>query len=485
MILSSTCSLTYAWDLGTLTSAADMLGADKVAEKALIGKFVKAFRKDRPISTSIDDAYPKAAGIEDFKPRPVSRKMMEDLRQKGNVSLKPGVYDFYFQSFCLHAGKYAPKSNGMGYAIAPLKGSQAEVIKHILSTYPKHSDIKQWQAQYLIWAIEVGCKYGDLSMEERAVANKILSKDDLKSLGKSFWDVLPKEVRARLFEKLQNQLPEDVRDDLEVYNDIQSKIADSQYTYEQLEQIAVQLGEPPLGGQKNVVDWGTWYDLGKGYYMRVFPSGFTNTRVQIYVPNESGSIAFNPGVDIGAPANTSCQRLGFGNAGTGDGGYSDENEGANNQENRNNIPGQQAVQDAINESLKNVDNWHSEYGKFICNIFVTDVADRLGYSEFDGLRANQIYDYMSNNPAWGNTTDPKEAQQLANEGCLVIGASQDLSGSGHVVAVDPFGNVKTVGDGSIFPSIYDANLPNSPANSSNSWRYDDNPSNNPKWFYRK
>ena len=64
---------------------------------------------------------------------------------------------------------------------------------------------------------------------------------------------------------------------------------------------------------------------GKGYYMRVLPDRYTNTRVQVYVHEESGDPEFNPGDDIGVPADTNAQRLGFGNAGTGDGGYSDDN----------------------------------------------------------------------------------------------------------------------------------------------------------------
>jgi len=505
----------FCWDLGAIKDAVSLSGADNLAEKAIIGKFVIAFKKDRPISTSIDDAYPKApevksVRVQDDKTYPVSRKMMEDLRRDGHIWLNPGVYDFYLQSFCLHAGKSAPRSDGAGYLIAPLKGSQAQVIKHILQNYPRFAGVTQMQAQYLIWSIEVGCKYGDLPPEEQAVAVKILPKEDLKSLGKSFWDVLPKSVRDRLFSELKEQLPDDVRDVLETYNDIQSKIADSKCTYEELESIAVKLDD--TGDQKQVVDLGAWYDPGKGYYLRIFPRGFTQTKVQVYIPKESGDPDFNPADDIGAPAYTNAQRLGFGSAGTGEGGYSDDdgsgssanddstasnNSTDNSGDNSGDSPHDpQKIQDAIDNAIKNVPDWHSQYGDHVCNIFVADIDSNLGYNEFthsDGtpFTANEINDYVSNSPDWVSTKDPAEAQNRAKDGNFVIGSSKntDSSMSGHVVAVDPFGDLLDSGhaNGRV-PNVYDANYADTPSGAGYSWQYNDGPNggpNTPTWFYRK
>jgi cell wall-associated NlpC family hydrolase len=361
----------YSWDLGTIKDTSAMLGADKIAEKAIIGRFVSAFKKERPISTGIEDAYPKASGIQDFKPQPVSRKVMEELRLNGQTSLNPGVHDFYFQSFCLHAGKHAPKRSGSGYLIAPLKGSQAEAIKHILQNYPRCTEIQQYQAQYLIWAIEVGCKFGDLTAEEQAVALKILSREDLKSLNKSFWDILPKSVRSRLFSELKEQLPNDVRDVLEVYNDIQSKIAESKYSYEQLESIAVQFGDSLLSNEKEVVEWGAWCNTGKGYYMRIFSTGFTRTRVQIYIPKENGNANFNPVDDIGVPANTDLQRLGNGCADSGDGGSAGcentENTGQDSVSNSGNSGSDGGENDKGNATQKAKDLIGAPYSELDCS----------------------------------------------------------------------------------------------------------------------
>lgn len=323
-LFTSLCGSAGAWDLSTITDVANLSGVDHVAEKVIIGKFVKAFRKERPISTSIDDAYPRASGIENFRPHPVSRKTMEALRQNGHVLVSPGVHDFYFQSFCLHAGKYSPKTSGTGYLVAPLKGSQSEVVTHILQNYPRFPEVSQHQVQYLLWAIDSGCTFGDLPPESQSVARKILSPEDLKKLGKSFWSVLPRSLRSRLFSEFRSVLPDDLYDTLAMYDNIQHNIAESRYTYQQLERIAVQLGDPPFGSRAEIVEAGTWCDAGKGYYMRVFPSGFSNTRVQIFVPPEGGNIDFNPAEDIGAPGNTGYQRIGNGCAWSGTDEYADE-----------------------------------------------------------------------------------------------------------------------------------------------------------------
>ena len=107
--LSTGCST-----IKTIDNITGVAGKDDVAEDLIIGQFVKDFRKDQPISTRINDAYSAATNIRDYSPYPITKKMMEELKTNGKVLLKSGVYDFYLQGFCLHAGKYAP-TKGSGY----------------------------------------------------------------------------------------------------------------------------------------------------------------------------------------------------------------------------------------------------------------------------------------------------------------------------------------------------------------------------------
>ncbi|MFH0948042.1 MAG: M48 family metallopeptidase [Elusimicrobiota bacterium] len=152
----------------------------------------------------------------------------------------------------------------------------------------------------------------------------------------------------------------------------------------------------------------------------------------------------------------------------------------------------QKVKDSIDNALKNIEYWHNKYGDYICNIFADDVASRLGCADFknqngDPLTANQIYDFISNNSSWHEITNLKIVQDYAREGYLVIGVSNNLSGSGHVVVVNPYGNLRYSDNaGTDVPSVYDSNYPdpNLPNTSGNSWRYDDNSADTPKWFYR-
>jgi len=99
---------------------------------------------------------------------------------------------------------------------------------------------------------------------------------------------LPQSVREKLFTQLKDKLPDDARETLEVYDRIQQRINRADATYQEIESIAVLFGDVPAGGQKDEVEQGSWCDTGKGYFLRVFPSGYTSTRVQVYVPKETG-----------------------------------------------------------------------------------------------------------------------------------------------------------------------------------------------------
>ena len=46
-----------------------------------------------------------------------------------------------------------------------------------------------------------------------------------------------------------------------------------------------------------------------GYYIRYFPSGYSRTKVQIYVPESKGQVIYDAVGTIACPANTGAQRL--------------------------------------------------------------------------------------------------------------------------------------------------------------------------------
>lgn len=79
-----------------------------------------------------------------------------------------------------------------------------------------------------------------------------------------------------------------------------------------------------------------------------------------------------------------------------------------------------------------------EDGQTDCNRFVNYVCQKLGYKQFDGLRANQIFDRLLESRDWLEVAS-ENAIYYSNRGYLVVAAwkNPDASKSGHVAIVRP------------------------------------------------
>lgn len=72
-----------------------------------------------------------------------------------------------------------------------------------------------------------------------------------------------------------------------------------------------------------------------------------------------------------------------------------------------------------------------------CNFAVQYVSEYMGYNDFEGLRANDIYDKVIGDPDWIRVKD-EEAQRKANVGALAIAAwKRPERHPGHVAIVVP------------------------------------------------
>ena len=117
-----------------------------------------------------------------------------------NTSLNPGYYRFRFNTFCLHAGAYAP-TEGAGYLVAPLKGAKADLIKSILSKYGDHPEIDQKDVQILIWGIEANEKFTDYPPDFQVRVTPLLTPEEIASMQvdvkKIAYDLLPQDAKNR------------------------------------------------------------------------------------------------------------------------------------------------------------------------------------------------------------------------------------------------------------------------------------------------
>jgi len=238
------------------------------------------------ITTIVNDTFPYFRSIENYLPHLAPKEIKDELRRSGKVNLKPGIYDFYFKSFCLNAGKYGPFL-GSGYLIAPFKGRNSQIIKDILKNSLKYPDILQSKIQTLIWAILANAKYRDLSEESRLLADKLLEKGELSLLGKSFLDKIPKSIRTWLWGKIKNKLSDEILSAFNSIDNIKSKIKDTQTTYKELESIAVRFGKPPVSKDMPKIKPGVWSLIKKRCFVRVFPEGYSKTRMQVYIPERT------------------------------------------------------------------------------------------------------------------------------------------------------------------------------------------------------
>ena len=113
-----------------------------------------------PVTTSIANAYPTAPWLDAYsaivKPSPAT-----------TFALAPGYYRFSVESYCLHAGAYAPTA-GSGYLVAPLKGTRAATITGIIAKSAQHPEIPQQDVQRFIWGIEAGARFSDYPPDFRA-----------------------------------------------------------------------------------------------------------------------------------------------------------------------------------------------------------------------------------------------------------------------------------------------------------------------------
>ena len=236
-----------------------------------------------PLTSGFDDTerpVPNLNRREWRKPRP-----MTDLPRTptGGFRLQPGLWETTLQSFCLRPAAYGPNA-GQGYLHAPFKGSRARTIQAILQASYRHPEIEQGQVQLLLWSVLSRLKVSEMRADVAATARALLSAADLREIEANALDIIPPNQRDRMF----RSLPADVRKTIEVENDIRYRISRGNSTYQQIAELAVP-GEAPHDPNDRLTR-GEWSRHPDGYFIRYYPNGFSEMKVQILVPERSTTI---------------------------------------------------------------------------------------------------------------------------------------------------------------------------------------------------
>jgi len=224
------------------------------------------------VTTNIRDAPPEEHWLQQYTPEVPPPQAIASV----NGQLLPGYYALTVQSYCLHAGTYAPTA-GDGYLIAPLKGAKAEEISQILKRSVNSPQVAQHDIQRLIWGIEAGAGLEEYDPAFILRVTPVLGEKELAAVAmntglRQVWSVV------------QSNLPSPLRDAVSFYGQLRSTVTDVTKTFEQVERLAVLTGAAPPGPGSRDVPAGAWSYIGDETYLRAFPQGYSTTTVEIVRP---------------------------------------------------------------------------------------------------------------------------------------------------------------------------------------------------------
>jgi len=260
-----------------------------------------------PITTSLSDAKWGDATKDGFTPRESERSLMTLQRTpNGGFVLQPGSYSMQTQSYCLKAGTHGP-GGGDGYLYAPPKGPAEDAVMTIVRNSVHHPEIDQREIQQLLWAIIARAKFEDLTGELKATASRLLTPRQLAALNRNALDVLS----GNALTDALGGVPEPLRQIAQAEAQLRQMLTTPGASFAEMERVAVLSGAAPLGEGSSAVPSGRWSVHPDGYYVRYIPSGYSSTRVEIWVPQGSPAVGkeFDPATHIAVPGNTARQRL--------------------------------------------------------------------------------------------------------------------------------------------------------------------------------
>lgn len=260
-----------------------------------------------PITTSLQDAKFAVDSLDNFRPRESFRSITELQRTpNGGFVLQPGAFGYQAQSYCLKAGTHGP-GGGDGYLYAPPEGPAEDAVTAILRNSVQHPEIPQQEIQTLLWAIIARAKFEDLSTQHKATAARLLTPRQLANLNRSALDLVP----GPALDRAMASMPPLVRQVVEAEAQLRQMLVSPTTSFAELERVAVLSGAVGLGEGSREVPSGRWSLHPDGYYVRYIPSGYSSTRVEVWVPQGSPAIGreFDPATHIAVPGNTARQRL--------------------------------------------------------------------------------------------------------------------------------------------------------------------------------
>jgi hypothetical protein len=255
-------------DLDKLGKKITGLAGDATLRQLLVG---------RPLTTNLDDVVFDVPFMDKYRALQIRDITVLPKAPSGGWILRPGSYAYLAQSYCLGAGTRRPWQ-GDGYAYAPLKGPQADAIRSILRNSARFPEIPQTEIQMLLWRIMARARWTGLPAEQKAIAARLLSPKQITQLNGSALDLLPGDVLDR---SLAEAVPAVART-LIAEAKMRELFASGEATYEEMEEAAVLPEEPDVPPGR--IPPRRWSFHPDGYFIRYWPQSYSETIIQIQVP---------------------------------------------------------------------------------------------------------------------------------------------------------------------------------------------------------
>lgn len=259
------------------------------------------------ITTSLADAVYADPSRDNASLPPVRPLASLRTSEQAPLLMQPGYYGMQVQSYCLHAGTYGP-GGGEGYLYAPPLGKGRELVTAIVRNSVQHPEIEQRDIQMLLWAILARTKLQDMSASLQRAAATLLSPEQYAAwMRGAAFDMLREKAMQAL---MQNASPQ-LRQVLQAEAQLRSMLGSAGSSYAQIEQVAVLAGMAPMGEGSQAVPSGRWSRHPDGYWVRYLPSGYSSTRLEVWVEEGSEAVGreFDSSLHIAVPGNTARQRL--------------------------------------------------------------------------------------------------------------------------------------------------------------------------------
>jgi hypothetical protein len=325
-----TCDFALLTFLSTLigcSSINKITNGNNIPGLSGVGDLSSILKSPSPITTSFSDTKEDQSLPAGFGNNMTPRLLTSQPKSPNNgYLLSPGFYEMTCRSYCLHAGTYGP-AKGDGYLYAPLKGPKTAIIQAIVRNSGVKTSITQTTVQLLIWAVLARTSFKQLSPDLQIASVQLLSAEQLFELNGGALGLLPGSV----LDQAEGTLPEPARQAIIAENNLRQLYSQSNATYQDFERVAVLAGLAP---GSTVYPAGAWSRHPAGYFVRYYPSGYTRTRVQVYVPAPGGPgstanaddqhnsyvrfaswkdtpppVEYDASGNVAVPANTSAQRL--------------------------------------------------------------------------------------------------------------------------------------------------------------------------------